>query len=273
MIRLTSITVSAFRQKMLSVIIYNFSYWREIAYSLNVNMLNQDPSTPTQQPLPAPPAEPVVAPEQPPVPPVPTEPTTEEIPKREGVWSIVGTILLIVAAPLIAVLLTLFVFQSYEVDGPSMQQTLQHQDRLIVNKIPKTMARITNSHYIPGRGDIIIFERKDLATGDFAHEGSKQLIKRVIGLPGDRVVVTNNQITIYTKDRPEGYNPDEGTDYAESISITSGNVDLVVPEGEVFVAGDNRTNSLDSRFFGTVPSDEIIGKLVLRLWPNTKTFN
>lgn len=217
----------------------------------------------------------------------PTAPTTSTEPdeletitsedtkrNREGIWSIVGTILLIVAAPLIAVLLTMFVFQSYEVDGPSMQNTLQHQDRLIVNKIPKTMARITNSHYIPNRGDVVIFERKDFAADEFGHEGSKQLIKRVIGLPGDRVVVANNQITLYTQERPEGYNPDEGTDYATTaeLAITPGTVDLVVPEGEVFVVGDNRTNSLDSRYFGAISSDEIVGKLVLRLWPNTKSF-
>lgn len=255
---------------MLSVIIYNFSYLAEIAYSLNVNMHNQDQNTgahPTQtHPL-------KTATHHHTAPVLPQEPNpAEEASKREGIWSIVGTILLIIAAPLIAVLLTMFVFQSYEVDGPSMQQTLHNQDRLIVNKIPKTMARITNSHYIPNRGDIIVFERKDLVNGDFTHEGSKQLIKRVIGIPGDRVVVANNKITLYTKDRPEGYNPDEGTNYADTISITSGNIDLVVPDGEVFVAGDNRTNSLDSRYFGPVSSDEIIGKLVLRLWPDTKTF-
>ena len=194
--------------------------------------------------------------------------------KREGIWSIVGTILLIIAAPLIAVLLTMFVFQSYEVDGPSMQQTLQHQDRLIVNKIPKTWARITNSHYIPNRGDVIIFERKNQAVDDLGHEGSKQLIKRVIGLPGDRVVVANNQITLYTPERPEGYNPDINTDYAATANlvITPGTVDLIIPEGEVFVVGDNRTNSLDSRYFGAISSDEIVGKLVFRLWPNSKTF-
>ncbi len=178
-----------------------------------------------------------------------------------------STIAILIAAPLVALTLTAFVFQSYEVDGPSMETTLQNRDRLIVWKLPKTVARITNRHYIPARGDIIVFAKKGLFD-EYGGAHEKQLIKRVVGLPGDRVVVQDNHITIYSAEFPDGFNPDINHDYSQNIaSVTSGNIDLQVPEGEVFVNGDNRTNSLDSRAFGTVSSNDIVGKLALRVFP------
>lgn len=189
---------------------------------------------------------------------------------HEGLWSIIGTILLLVAAPLIAVVFTMFIFQSYEVDGPSMQHTLEHQDRLIVYKLPRTVSRVTGKPYIPKRGEVVVFDRAELA--DSSHEGGKQLIKRVIGLPGDRVVVRNGQLSIYNVEHPNGYNPDEGMPYASNITTTLGDVDLVVPENELFLVGDNRLNSLDSRYFGTVPVEDVVGELVFRLWPSSQSF-
>ena len=183
--------------------------------------------------------------------------------KREGVKSVISTILILIAAPLIAIVLTTLVFQSYEVDGPSMETTLQHQDRLIVMKTGKTWASIFNNDYIPKRGEIIVFGRET--------EGGRQLIKRVIGLPGERVVVKNGSITVYNDEFPEGFNPDQNTSYRNNVDpTTTGEVDIVVPDGEVFVSGDNRSNSLDSRVFGTVPSRDIVGVLAVRIYPFSK---
>ncbi len=185
--------------------------------------------------------------------------------KGEGFKSVLSTILIVILAPVIALLLINYVFQSYEVDGPSMEQTLHHADRLIVWKVPRTIAKITNNDYIPNRGDIIIFVKRELHD---AHDGSqKQLIKRVIGLPGDRVVVSDGTVTVYNDQNRSGYNPDAGTDYEGSIHGTIGNVDITVNEGEVFVLGDNRSNSLDSRVFGSIKADDIVGKLELRIYP------
>jgi signal peptidase I len=203
----------------------------------------------------------------------PTTTPPQEKP-HEALKSVLATVLLLVAAPIIAVVFTLYVFQSYEVDGPSMQNTLHNKDRLIVYKLPRTVSRLTKHAYIPNRGDVIIFQRQDVSSGDLAHEGSRQLIKRVIGLPGERVVVSDGKIRVYNKEHPEGFDPDAGTEWAKTATIetTSGNVDLTVPENEVFVSGDNRPNSLDSRYFGPVNSNDIIGKLVLRLWPSAQVF-
>lgn len=191
-----------------------------------------------------------------------------EDPKNEGWKSIVSTLLILIAAPAVALTLITFVFQSYEVDGPSMESTLQNHDRLIVDKIPRTLARISGQTYIPKRADIIIFVKRGLF--EFGSSQEKQLIKRVIGLPGDHIVVADGKITIYNKARPDGYNPDLDQRYASTIKTTPGNVDVTVSKDEIFVCGDNRTNSLDSRYFGTVPVTDVVGKLSFRIFPINK---
>ncbi len=190
---------------------------------------------------------------------------------KEGWKSVLSTILIIIAAPAIAFMLTTFVFQSYEVDGESMETTLQHEDRLIVLKTGKTWARITNNDYLPNRGEIIVFEQNSAISDQQENGESRQLIKRVIGLPGERVVVKDGSITVFNDEFPLGFNPDKIGDYNDGVSETTPqNVDIVVPEGEVFVCGDNRPNSSDSRSFGTVPAKDIMGNLVLRIYPFSK---
>lgn len=166
----------------------------------------------------------------------------------------------------VALCLIFFVFQSYQVSGPSMEQTLQDQDRLIVWKLPRTWARITHHQYVPNRGDVIVFTESGLS--QYGQENTKQLIKRVIGLPGDRVVVHNNVITVYNKAHPKGFQPDKTLPYGKNITEPAEQeVDTVVGPDEIFACGDNRTNSLDSRFFGPIKTKQIIGKLILRVLP------
>lgn len=188
--------------------------------------------------------------------------------QKEGWRSVVSTILILIAAPLVAIVLTSFIFQSYEVDGPSMETALQNQDRLIVWKVPRTFARLTNKPYIPHRGDIVVFVKRGIS--DFGEPEDKQLIKRVIALPGERVVVRDDKITVYNEEHLNGFNPDDEGTYTIYTPVTAGNVDITVPDGEVFLCGDNRSNSLDSRTFGSVSSDDIIGKLTFRIFPFNK---
>lgn len=187
--------------------------------------------------------------------------------KSDSGWrSVLSTIGILIAAPLIAIFLTAFVFQSYEVDGPSMETTLQNRDRLIVWKVPRTWSRISKQDYVPQRGEVIVFVKHGLYEEPSGQE--KQLIKRVVGVPGDRVVIADGQITIYNAQNPTGFNPDLNHEYtANIVKPTTGNVDVKVNENEVFVSGDNRTNSLDSRAFGVVKSHDIVGKMVLRIFP------
>lgn len=193
---------------------------------------------------------------------------------HESVRSIISTVGILLLAPIIAILLTAFVFQSYQVEGPSMETTLQNNDRLIVWKMPRTWARITGHQYVPNRGDVVIFNQSGLA--DLGAGSDRQLIKRVIGLPGERVEVSNGVITVFNKEHPEGFQPDQTLPYNKDdvIPETSGELSVVLGDNQIFVSGDNRPESLDSRNFGPVDLDQVVGKLVLRMLPanNIKTF-
>lgn len=187
--------------------------------------------------------------------------------KKHKNSEVFSTVLMFCTAIAIAFLLTTYVFQQYQVNGPSMQTTLHNQNRLIVVKLARTWSRITGHPYIPNRGDIIIFHENGLYNSDGVPENT--LVKRVIGLPGDKMVFANGTITIFNSQHPKGFNPDKTMSYGKVIPYTSAPpiTTIIVPKDHVFVMGDNRTDSLDSRVFGPIDVNQIIGKLVLRIWP------
>ena len=195
--------------------------------------------------------------------------------KRGDIKNTIASVFILLMAPVIALLLTIFVFQSYQVDGPSMETTLQNNDRLIVWKFPRTWARITHHQYVPNRGDVIIFSEPGLGNFD-QPDGSKQLVKRVIGLPGDKVVIKDGVITIYNATHQNGFQPDKTMPYGANghIPETDNDGTFVLSANQLFVCGDNRPNSLDSRIFGPITTDQVVGKLAARILPlsNTKAF-
>lgn len=186
---------------------------------------------------------------------------TQKRKNRDGVKNAIYTVLLFILAPLFALMMILFVFQSYVVDGSSMTPTLQNGNRVFILKLPKTFANLQGKEYIPARNEIIVFKKPS--------EPDTQLIKRVIGLPGDRVVVEDGKLTVYNAENPSGFDPGAGS-YGDSLASTSGSVDVIVGENELFVAGDNREpgGSLDSRTgLGLVPVQNIVGRLWIRYFP------
>lgn len=205
------------------------------------------------------------APTSPPAPIRPVAPRRPASNRGEGLKSAFSTLAVLLVAPLIAVFLTVFVFQSYQVDGESMETTLSHNDRLVVWKTPKTWARITGNDYIPKRGDVVVFVEPSL--GQFGQDPGKQLIKRVVGLPGERVVVKNGKLIVYNDERPDGFEPDRVLPYGDVIKNTPMDDEWSVGKDQIFVVGDNRSNSLDSRTFGPIDADNIVGKLVVRILP------
>jgi signal peptidase I len=196
----------------------------------------------------------------------PVGPNTDQ-PVTPSKWrGRLSTAALFVGALLLAIGINAFVMQSYEVDGSSMEPTLQHANRLIIWKLPRTFARITGNEYVPARHDIVVFKKPGF-------EKKEQLIKRVIGLPGERVTITNGVLRVYNKQFPDGFDPDADTDYGAHLLRMEDNVEAEVKPGEVFVLGDNRLpgGSLDSRSsLGNIPVDHIVGKLKLRLFPLNK---
>ena len=201
----------------------------------------------------------------------------EEPEQQAPSWwrEVMSTAGILVTAILVAVLIIVFVFRSYQVDGPSMQNTLHNGDKLIIWKLPRTWARITGDAYIPSRGDIIVFNESGLSA--FGQQNDKQLIKRVIGLPGDHIVINNGVNTIYNKAHPHGFDPDHTLAYFKdrTVPYTSGNdISITLGPDQLFVEGDNRPDSLDSRSFGPINASQIIGQLVLRVFPigNAKVF-
>lgn len=166
-----------------------------------------------------------------------------------------------VAAPLLIVfILHNFVFQAYHVDGSSMTPTLHTADYMIVSKVENTLAKLTRKPYIPRRHQVVVFA--------YPKDPSLVFIKRVTALPGERVVVKDGTITIYNAEHPEGFSPDDGS-FERAATYTEGDLDEVVPEGSIFVVGDNRlpSGSFDSREWGMLPSEDIIGNAVIRLLP------
>lgn len=178
-------------------------------------------------------------------------------------WSVASVL---AGALLLALVLVSFIFQSYQVDGVSMRQTLADGDHLIIWKAGKTLAKVRGQEFVPKRGEIIVFELPDVPAT--AGQGQKQLIKRVIALPGERVVFKGTSVTVYNDQNPEGFNPDQRGGYAAAlVNNRPSNYQVTVPAGHVVVAGDNRDNSEDSRLFGPIDDDTITGTLVARVLP------
>jgi signal peptidase I len=184
-------------------------------------------------------------------------------------------LVLFVGGVIIGVLLiNAFIFQSFTVNGRSMETTLFGGDRLIVNRVPVTVATIQNKQYLPDRGQIIVFKNPNYLDG----AGDEYIVKRVIAFGGERVKLQDGHYTVYNAQHPTGFNPDT-TDKNQPGSPTVGDINVTVPDGSLFVSGDHRQLdpasrqpfSLDSRNgLGYVPLYDIVGPVSVRIFPFTK---
>lgn len=143
-----------------------------------------------------------------------------------------------------------FVVQPFLVRGDSMLPTFHNLDYLFVERV---------SYYFrePLRGESIVFR--------FPENESDFFIKRIIGLPGERVIIEGNTIRISQKGAGEELVLEE--DFGANTVFTGGNVDITLGENEYFVLGDNRAASFDSRRWGPLPEEDIVGRVLFRVWP------
>lgn len=159
--------------------------------------------------------------------------------------------MLICIAILAAFFVKAFLFQAFWIPSASMEPTLVEGDRIIVNRITYDFGSIE-------RGDVIVFERPE---GEI-DPTVEHLVKRVIGLPGDRLEARGGALYRNGNLASEPYLP-PGT-------ITDNLPPTVVPDGQLWVMGDNRGNSSDSRVFGPIDGDLVVGKAIFRFWPVSK---
>ena len=187
-------------------------------------------------------------------------------PHTKDVVQFIGFIIVVFIGTII---INSFIFRSFSVSGHSMDKTLADGQRLIVNRIPITVSQLENKAYMPERGQIIVFRNPHYVIG----MQDEFIVKRVIAFPGERVTVENGVLNVFNKDHPNGFDPD--TAYRQNgvgpqSPVSGDGLDTVVPEGTVFVCGDNRIgdNSYDSRTgLGTIPQFDIIGPVAVRIFP------
>ena len=158
-----------------------------------------------------------------------------------------------------ALLVRVYVLQQFYISGPSMESTLFENNRVLVNKLSY---RLHDIH----RGDVVVFDRITTSGGVIAHD---DLIKRVIGVEGDVVEIKKCKVFVNSKTVSEPYldkdvlaRP-ELTDRCRVVEMQP----ITVPKNQLFVMGDNRPESFDSRSFGTIPKKLVIGRAFAIVWP------
>ncbi|HLH17297.1 MAG TPA: signal peptidase I [Bryobacteraceae bacterium] len=174
-------------------------------------------------------------------------------PLRSAVANAVTWFRDLVFSVLIAIVMIVFIYQPVKVEGTSMMPTLTNEERIFINKFT----------YRFGLGGI---ERGDTVVFWYPGDTSKSYIKRVIGIPGDRIRVDQGQVYVNGQALVEDYVPQDYRDY----SSWHDGQEQVVPEGRYFVLGDHRNQSSDSRMWGYVPRENIYGKAVFVYWPLDK---
>jgi signal peptidase I len=155
-------------------------------------------------------------------------------------------------AVVLAVLIRGFVFQTFYIPSASMEPTLQIGDRIIVSKLSYDLHSVH-------RGDIVVFHAPPAEADACADPSVKDLVKRVIGLPGETISSRGNSVLIDGRPLAQPWFPP--TALGPPIKMTH------IPANSYFMMGDNRADSCDSRSWGTLPGGEIIGHVILRIWP------
>jgi signal peptidase I len=169
---------------------------------------------------------------------------------RSTIWTALSWVRDLAFSVLIAVVLIVFIYQPVKVEGTSMEPGLSDQERIFINKFTFSF----------GMGDI---RRGETVVFLYPGDTTKSYIKRVIGLPGDRIRIDQGQVFVNGQALTEEYVANQFRD----PTSWRGGEDFTVPNGSYFVLGDHRNSSSDSRSWGCVPKQNIYGKAVFAYWP------
>lgn len=167
-----------------------------------------------------------------------------------SLWEIFEVVLV---AVITVVIIRNFLIQPFLVSGASMEPNFSSGDYLLIDEVSYRFRQ-------PERGEVIVFH--------YPADESTYYIKRVIGLPNERLVIGEGKIMFFNKEHPNGFTVEE--DYLPIGIETSGVKEVVLKDNEYFVLGDNRNFSFDSRSWGSLQKAEIVGLVRLRLWPFNK---
>ena len=165
------------------------------------------------------------------------------------IWEIAK---IVIIALLIVVPIRYFIFQPFFVNGSCLEPNFNNGDYLIVDEI-------TYRFRPPQRGEVIVFK--------YPNDPSQRYIKRIIGLPGETIEIAEGKVIIYSNQ--EGGKVLDESNYLSPSVFTSGDLRLTLSGNEYFVMGDNRGESADSRRWGALPGENIIGRALIRAWPFT----
>ena len=179
------------------------------------------------------------------------------------IWEIIKIVIIALA---IVVPIRYFLFQPFFVKGESMEPNFQNGDYLIIDELSYRLRE-------PERGEVIVFK--------YPRNISQRYIKRIIGLPGETVEIKDGKVTVYQKNSEIKVGEEDKSfsspfavarvldesSYLPAYLQTSGNLRINLNENEYFVLGDNRSSSSDSRIWGSLPKEDIIGRVLIRAWP------
>jgi len=179
------------------------------------------------------------------------------------IWEVVKMVFWVVV---IIVPLRVFLIQPFFVQGASMEPNFEDKEYLIVNELGYKSTDVFNLFTVNSYKNL---EREDIVVFRYPNNPSIFYIKRVIGLPGEKVEIRDNHVIISNSENPDGFVLDESK-YLSGAVATAGDQTVQLKDNEYFVLGDNREHSSDSRSWGPVPEKDVVGKVMLRAWPVNK---
>ena len=162
------------------------------------------------------------------------------------IWEIAK---IVIVALLIVVPIRYFIFQPFFVRGHSMEPNFENGDYLIIDELSYRLRE-------PQRGEVVVFK--------YPNDPSQRYIKRIIGLPEETIEIKDGKVAILSE---KGSQILDELDYLSSAIFTPGNTRITLAGNEYFVLGDNRISSADSRRWGALPRENIVGRVIFRAWP------